>query len=53
MRIMDLERDDFMLIHCEHRLRLDTEGEAIDAAVRIEQETDQLYSITYARLCPD
>jgi hypothetical protein len=29
------------------------QGEAIDAAARIAQGTDQLYSITYARLFAD
>ena len=47
------ERDGFVLTDGEHRLRVGTQAAAIDAAVRIAQETNRLYSITYAPLCPD
>jgi hypothetical protein len=37
----------------ELRLTLSSEGEAIEAAVRIAQELDALYRITYARNVAD
>jgi hypothetical protein len=45
------ERDGFILSNGESRLQVTTEGDAIDAAVGIAQETRQLYSITYAPHC--
>ncbi len=42
----------FTLFDRKHTLTFETEAEAIDAAVRISQDTNALYRIIYARHIP-
>jgi hypothetical protein len=46
------ERGGFILFDSEHRLEFHEEAKAIDAAVRIAQDSSALYRIIYARHVP-